>query len=279
MEKGADRLISEIYNKSRIVAMLAPSFVAQFDYPQIITQLKELGVDKVVELTFGAKMVNREYHRLLKGAKKLLISSACPGIVETIRHRMPEYRSSLMPVDSPMIAMAKICKKFYQNHLTLFVSPCIFKKIEAMQSEYVDIVIGYNELEKLFEQHNIIPKKTKKFITFDKFYNDYTKIYPLSGGLSKTMHAKGILKEDEIKVIDGITNVLKFLKKPNPKVKFLDVTFCKGGCIGGPLLTNKLSIEDRKKRVMKYMNVAKKEPIPKGEEGVVEKAKGIKFSS
>ena len=156
MEKGADRLISELYKKSRIVAMLAPSFVAQFDYPQIITQLKEFGIDKVVELTFGAKMVNREYHRLLKGAKKLMISSACPGIVETIRHKLPEFRDNLMPVDSPMIAMAKICKKFYPHHLTLFISPCIFKKIEAMQSEYVDIVIGYNELEKLLEQHNIL---------------------------------------------------------------------------------------------------------------------------
>ena len=32
MEKGVDRLVSELHKKSKVVAMLAPSFVAQFDY-------------------------------------------------------------------------------------------------------------------------------------------------------------------------------------------------------------------------------------------------------
>ena len=39
---GVPELEAELKKKSKLVAMLAPCFVAQFDYPEIITQLKDL---------------------------------------------------------------------------------------------------------------------------------------------------------------------------------------------------------------------------------------------
>src|SRR3989344_4316731 len=125
----------------RYLAMLAPSFVVGFSYPWIISALRELGFDKVVELTFGAKMVNRCYHEKLKNSKGLVIASVCPGIVETIKVKFPKYAQNLIRVDSPMIAMAKICRKTYPTHKIVFISPCNFKKIEAGKSKYVDFVI------------------------------------------------------------------------------------------------------------------------------------------
>jgi len=277
MAKGIKWLVSGINKKEKIVAMLAPSFVAEFNYPDIIIMLKELGIDKVVELTFGAKMINREYHEQLKSSKGLVISSVCPGIVETIKSQFPKYEKNLIHVDSPMIAMAKICKKAYPKHKAFFVSPCNFKKIEANQSKYVDYVIDYSELKELFAKKGINPRGKKSKVIFDKFYNDYTKIYPLAGGLSKTAHLKGIIKPSETKVIDGIKEVIKFLKNPDKNIKFLDANFCVGGCIGGPCLTSKLSIEQRKQKIMDYMQVAKVESIPEEKKGLINKAKGIKF--
>lgn len=266
--------------KGKYVAMLAPSFVVDFSYPEIIFGLKQLGFDKVVELTFGAKMVNREYSKKLSSSKNLVISSTCPGVVENIRAKFPQYGKNLIFVDSPMVAMAKICKKTYPKHEVIFISPCNFKKVEANKSKYVDGVIDYGELKKLFELHQIDLKKFSKSsgTGFDKFYNDYTKIYPLSGGLTKTLHLKGILKKDEVKIVDGIGGVFKFLKKPEKGVKFLDVTFCKGGCIGGPCVNSSAPLFMRKKRVLKYMNKAKQEDIPECKKGLIKQAKGIKFS-
>jgi hypothetical protein len=37
-----------------------------FDYPQIIIDLKKIGVEKIVELTYAAKLINMEYERILK---------------------------------------------------------------------------------------------------------------------------------------------------------------------------------------------------------------------
>jgi iron only hydrogenase large subunit-like protein len=267
--------------KVKMIAMLAPSFVAEFDYPQIIHQLKQLGFDKVVELTFGAKMVNREYHKLLEEnsrlqekKKKLWIASVCPGIVCFIREKYPQFEKNIIPVDSPMIAMAKICKRIYSKHTTVFISPCTYKKIESEESSFVDYTIDYQQLKKLFSKYNL--KGNKKEIKFDKFYNDYTKIYPLAGGLSKTAHLEGIIKPGEERKIDGILEVEKFLKNPDKKVVFLDVTFCKGGCIGGPCMSSKDIMKNRE-RVMGYMKIAAVESIPEEKKGLIKKADGINF--
>lgn len=93
-----------------------------------------------------------------------------------------------------------------------------------------------------------------------------TKIYPTAGGLSKTAHLKGILKPEEVKIIDnGIAEVIKFLKRPDKKVKFLDANFCVGSCIGGPLLRKDINLEQKRKRVFDYVTKAMHETIPEGE--------------
>jgi iron only hydrogenase large subunit-like protein len=278
MERSDKKLKFPLIGK--YLVMLAPSFVVDFSYPKIIFQLKDLGFDKVIELTFGAKMINREYHRILENSKDLVISSVCPGIVETIKSKFPLYKKNLILVDSPMIATAKICKKIYPYHKIVFLSPCNFKKIEALNSKEVDFVIDYIELKKILIQNKLDKKKYKKNpIFFDKFYNDYTKIYPLSGGLSKTANLKSILKNKETKIVDGMNKIEKFLLNPNKKIKFLDVTFCKGGCIGGPCISSKLPILLRKRKVLNYSKLAEKEKIPIERKGVIEKAKGILFES
>jgi len=271
--------------KVKYLAMLAPSFVAEFSYPEIILALRKAGFDKIVELTFGAKLVNRKYHEFLKSYKKLVISSVCPGIVQTILNKYPQYRENLMPFVSPMIATAKLCKKIYPRHKIVFISPCNMKKIEALEYKEVDYVIDYQQLRKFFKKLKINPDKktdlkniTSKAVCFDKFYNDYTKIYPLAGGLSKTAHLKGIVGANNTEIIDGLIRVEEFLKNPDKKIKFLDANFCVAGCIGGPCLSHKLSLEEKKKRVIDYVKKAKREKIPTSDLGLLKKAKNLKLS-
>lgn len=273
--------LSEIEPKLRaktvkLLAMVAPSFVSDFEYPCIVQKLYDLGFDKITELTFGAKMINREYHKILKKSKGLVIASPCPGIVTTMKNKYPQYAKNLIKVDSPMAAMGKICRKYYPKHKIVFISPCDFKKTESNACPFVDYVIDYEQLRVLFKKYKI--KKRRCDVLFDKFYNDYTKIYPLSGGLGKTAHIKGILKEDEIVIIDGIKKVVQFLDNPNPKVRFLDCLFCIGGCIGGPHTSKKLTIAQKRKKVLTYLKEAKSEDIPENRKGLIKKASGIKFS-
>jgi iron only hydrogenase large subunit-like protein len=97
--------------------------------------------------------------------------------------------------------------------------------------------------------------------------------------LYKTANLKNILKSDEAIIIDGIDKVGEFLNNPDKKIKFLDVTFCRGGCIGGPKIISKLPVLLRKKKVMDYLKVADKEKIPEESKGNIKEAKGISFKS
>ena len=272
------KIETELKKGTKMIALVAPSFIAEFQYPKIIVQLRKLGFDKITELTFGAKLVNREYHKLLEKSKKLVITTPCPGVVELIKKRYPKYKKNLALIDSPMVAMAKICKKYYPKHKTVFISPCDYKKIESSHTRYVDYVIDYEQLHDLIKKNKLgRVKMPKKKPLFDKFYNDYTKIYPLSGGLAKTAKVSEILKKDEIKIIDGVKKIMKFLDNPDPKVKFLDVLFCNGGCIGGPRTSKKLTIPQKRKKVVKYMKDSQKHNIPEDRKGLYAKAKGLKF--
>jgi iron only hydrogenase large subunit-like protein len=71
---------------------------------------------------------------------------------------------------------------------------------------------------------------------FDKFYNDYTKVYPLTGAVAQTMHYKDVLRDEQILIVDEIKNMDEAIKtfETNLDIKFFDPLACPGGCVGGP---------------------------------------------
>jgi iron only hydrogenase large subunit-like protein len=264
--------------------MLAPSFVADFEYPQIVYRLRALGFDEVVELTFGAKMTNLNYYTLLKKEiDRTWIASPCPTLVNLIRNKYPNLVPNLIPVHSPMGSMSLICKKFYPNYKQIFVGPCLTKKLEAEELGGISSAITFKELDKLFEEYDIPKEITEKKYTktFDKFYNDYTKIYPLSGGLSSTLHHEHILKKKDILIKEGMKNIVKILDGFKDgwykKYKFLDILTCEKGCIGGPGMAGQYPLSKRKKRVLEYREYARRYEKDLGRRGKKIHVKGISF--
>lgn len=245
--------------------MIAPSFVAEYEYPNIIYRLRALGFTDVVELTFGAKMVNLTYYSILKEEiDRTWIASPCPTLVNLVRNKYPHLVRNLVPVHSPMIAMSLICNKFYPNHKQVFVGPCITKKLEAEEIGGIESAITFPELEELFKEFKIEKNiKDEKYMkTFDKFYNDYTKIYPISGGLSSTLHHDHILKKKDILVKEGILEIQKIFDNFKDgwykNYKFLDLLTCEQGCIGGPGMIGNYDLNKRRKRVLQYRDYAQR---------------------
>lgn len=271
-------------SNQKSICLLAPSFAAEYEYPQVIYRLRALGFNEVVELTFGAKMTNLNYYSILKEkTDRTWIASPCPTIVSLVKNKYPHLVRNLVPVHSPMGCMSLICKKFYPEHKQVFVGPCLTKKIEAQDIGGIDSAITFKELDQLFEEYKISEKITEKkyMVTFDKFYNDYTKIYPLSGGLSSTLHHEQILKKKEIYVKDGMKKVMNifdcFKDGWYKNYKFLDILTCEGGCIGGPGMAGHYPPKKRKKRIFKYREYAQRYEKDLGRAGRKIDAKGINF--
>lgn len=294
MDKSLTKLINALNSDNKYIAMLAPSFVVDYKYPDIVLQLRKLGFDKVVELTFGAKMVNKNYHDIIcdyvacqnsksnlkykqniqkqtKKANSFFIASVCPSINMAIENQFPLLKDKLIKVTSPMTAMQRICKKLYPNHKPVFIGPCFTKKDEAKKAK-ISFAITFKELNELFKYYDenklwIKVNKSKKSLNFDAFYNDYTKVYPLSGALSQTMHYKEILRENQVIVTDGPNECLKLfseLSKSKNKyedVVFFDVLFCKGGCVGGPGINSCEDLSKKTKKVLAYLKQSKQNKL------------------
>lgn len=272
-------------SKQKTICMLAPSFVADYDYPEIIYRIRALGFTKVVELTFGAKMTNLTYYSILKdGIDRTWISSPCPTIVNLIKTKYPHLLKNLVPVHSPMACMSLICKKMYPTYKQVFIGPCLTKKIEAQSLGIIDSVLTYKELDQLLIDYKIPTKITdSKYIeTFDKFYNDYTKVYPISGGLSSTLHYKHILKKKDILIEENLITVSKILEGFKEgwykKYKFLDLLTCEGGCINGPGMAGHFDLKKRRKRVIKYRDYSRRYEHDLGRSGSKIDVEDINFS-
>ena len=292
-------VLSMLRGKEKVALMAAPAFAVDFDYKRFVPQMKGMGFDVVSELTFGAKIVNQLYHRYIKehytdnvrprrkgkapasrkkGAnfQERFISSVCPASVELIRNRYPELKKFLLPFDSPMAAMAKIIRKNYPSHKIVFLAPCPAKKAEArtMSPRIIDASVTFAEMKGIVNGER--PRMKRGPHLFDSFYNDYTKVYPLAGGLSETLHSKDILLEKEMVACDGCTDIVRLFSSHPDKV-FYDMLFCDGGCIGGPGVSSKMPLYLRKKSITGYMKVAKRESM-RGAQGLDRYTEGLDFS-
>lgn len=263
------------------ICLLAPSFTVDFTYPDIIYMLRAMGFEEVVELTYGAKMVNTNYLKLIKSLPdRTWISSPCPTLVTLIRNSYPHLIRNLVPIHSPMGATSLICEKLYPEYSQVFVGPCVTKKSEALEIGSILQAITFKELLQYMNTHPVTVQ-TKHQKSFTKFYNDYTKIYPLSGGLSQTLHYKGAVHEKQILVQDGTVNLIKifdsFKNGFYEDYLFLDLLSCNGGCIGGPGIISTESLKSRKNTVISYKTFAKNHERDLGRRGYVKYAENIEF--
>lgn len=261
--------ILETINKKKVIALLAPSFVVDFKYPKIIVELRRIGFNKIVELTYSAKLINKEIHKQIQeNKKKQYICGNCPSVVKYIENKYPELKGNIMDIASPMVIMARFMKEKYPNYLTVFIGPCFSKKQEAKENKEVDFALTFKEVNEMFlyaKKNGFYKKQENENKYFDKFYNDYTKIYPLSGAVAETINSRDILKPTEIVIADGLKEldqtIAKF--KENKNIRFADLLFCKGGCVGGPGIISTETIQEREDRVIHYRDKSKNEKLGK----------------
>ena len=249
-----EQLVSLIRQKEKLVAMVAPSFIVMYEYPDLVTKLRTAGFTYVIEVAAGAKKTNEAVMQLFKeNPQGRYITSPCASFVRFIRTRYPQFEKYLAyQADSPMIATAKMAHERYLGYKLVFIGPCIVKKKEASEDrpEQDILVVTYRELEQVFTQLQVADPPHDAVDRFD-LSELPTRIYPYDGGLTETSGIRSILREEEIRIVSGYKNCEAVLKEfeANPTIRFVDILFCEGGCINGPGIISTLSLADRKKRV------------------------------
>ena len=236
----------------RISLLLAPAFKANYpkEYESVPGGLKQLGVNRIISVSFGADITTWGYlnyinsHNFLGG-----ISQPCPAVVSYIERYMPELLPKLFPVQSPMMCAAIYARK--ELNITdklAFISPCVAKKLEIEAPENKGMIqynVTFDHLMKYIREHHISGS-----LCSDEIEYGLGSVYPSPGGLKENVY--WFLGEDVlIRQIEGEKHMYHFLEKNKSRIAngqtpylFIDALNCAEGCLCGTATEPAISATD-----------------------------------
>jgi len=233
--------------KLHVYAIIAPAISSQFSYAkigQVVSGIKQLGFQDVIEVALGADMValneTKEFIETIEELKAMT-SSCCPAFVSYIKKNYPELGKHVSSTVSPMIAISKLIKNTDPLSKIVFIGPCTAKKMEINEKDIkgiTDYVLTFEELQAMFDAFDINIEECEELPLNNASY--YGRIFARSGGLTEAV--KHLVEAEntsiELKAIscDGLAEcdkALKLLKFNRSAGNFIEGMACTGGCIGG----------------------------------------------
>lgn len=254
------------------IALPAPTLYGQFDnlddVDYVLDGLLKIGFDDVFEVSAAAELVSAYTRMYLKteGIKKPVISSACPAILRLIALRFPFLSDNIMQMLPPMEIAATLAKqKAKKQHPelrdeeigTCFISPCPAKVsyVNNGFGEYksqVDEVVSMADIYfKLINEMK--PTHTPKSLSNSGVIG--------IGWASSGGEASAIFNENYL-AADGIDNVIRVLDQIEngniPKLEFIELNACTGGCVGGAMtVQNPFIAKARLQSLKRYLPVSR----------------------
>ena len=235
-----------------VYAIMAPAVASQFTYAsfgQVITAMKKIGFDGVMETALGADMTaEAEARELLE--KGFVTSSCCPAFVKYVKQKFPGMQEKVSHTPSPMAMLGKAIKEKDPTSKVIFIGPCTAKKAEWKRPEvqpYIDCVLTFEELQALIDSIEIDIENLEESVLDEA--SGFGRGFACSGGVAQAVaQALKELAEKEgpdspaasfelkAAVCDGIESCRNTLARANKGLlqeNFIEGMACEGGCIGG----------------------------------------------
>lgn len=257
-------VLKNIKAGKKVIAMVAPAMFGQL--PCTPKQLKEaimkLGFTDVYEVAQGADVTTKNeaaefVERLEKGAE-FMTTSCCAGYNELVDKHIPDMKPFRSDTKTPMYYTAEIVKQENPDAVTVFFSPCVAKKREALNNSNVDYVLNYEEIGAWMIALGIQVSECGES-EFKTEASAESRNYCVTGGVAKAVQT---LLPEEIPahpvIIDGLTkqtvrDLKKYAKNGMCDLgNLIEVMACTGGCLGGNSTVN--AIKPALKQVTNYVN-------------------------
>lgn len=249
----AIHLIKESREKDfEVYAIMAPAVASQFTYAsfgQVISAMKKIGFDHVMETALGADMVAEAEARELV-EKGFLTSSCCPAFVKYVHFKFPNLIERISHTPSPMATLGRAIKEKNPKAKVIFIGPCTAKKAEQQRDEvkpYIDCVLTFEELQALIDSMEIDIENLEESVLDEA--SGFGRSFAFSGGLSAAVEqalkeigemegpdsdaAKFVLKAASCNGIESCKTTLIRANKGLLPENFIEGMACEGGCIGG----------------------------------------------
>lgn len=236
-----EQFFRDLEGGEQISVLFAPSFQANYpqEYASILGGLKELGVNRIVSVSFGADITTWGYiNYISEHDMKGGISQPCPAVVNYIEHYAPELIDKLIPIQSPLLCTATYMKKYM--HITdklAFISPCIAKKVEISDPNtygYVSYNLTFNHFMEYVRKHQISGPDAENEIEYG-----LGSVYPAPGGLKENVYWF-CGEEAFIRQVEGEKRAYAFLENYRKRIEngqrlpfMVDILNCDRGCLYG----------------------------------------------
>ena len=260
-------VLKQIKSKKEVIAMIAPAMIGQL--PCTPTQLKEailkLGFTDVYEVAQGADVTTKneahEFVERMEKGEKFMTTSCCAGYNELVDRHIPDMKPFRSDTKTPMYYTAEIVKREHPNAVTVFFSPCVAKKREALNNPNVNYVLNYEEIGAWMVALGIQVAECGE----SEFKNQASaegRNFCVAGGVAKAVQA--LLPEEmpaHPVLIDNLTkqsvrDLKKYAKNGVCELgNLIEIMACPGGCLGGNSTVN--ALKPAFKQVTAYVNESK----------------------
>jgi iron only hydrogenase large subunit-like protein len=258
-----------IASGKRVIASLAPSFASEFpgiDLDRMTAALTRLGFWAVSETAWGADLVAREVAQQLQTAPQgtILVSSACPTVVDYITKYRPAFADRITSLASPLMAQARELHRLYGDDCAIvFIGPCISKKQEADEhSQDIAVAIDFEDLRTWFTEEKIMlpliqPNSEARLIPERAGKGA---LYPVDGGMIAAIKSWNVPAQVKFMSFSGIEEIERALDDLEDALAqgelqeplFLELLACPGGCVNGPRTKKRTGTIRKRLSVLEY---------------------------
>ena len=236
--------VLKLLDRKTAVAMVAPSVIGQLPgtLAQLKNALKAVGFAHVIEVAEGADDTTRhesaEWAEKMDAGERFMTTSCCPAYIETVEKHLPEMQPFVSHTPTPMAYTATRVLKKYPHATTVFIGPCIAKRVEATKNPDVHFVLTFEELGAILvgagidvfecetnESAEAPSREGRGFAASNGVTSAVKALTPDDAGLNPVL-------------VDGLDaktiRQMKVWATKSCPGNFVEVMSCNGGCIAGP---------------------------------------------
>ncbi|MGN0030530.1 MAG: monomeric [FeFe] hydrogenase [Candidatus Gastranaerophilaceae bacterium] len=257
-------ILKSMKEGKKVIAMVAPAIMGQLPCTpkQLKSAIKKIGFYDVVEVAKGADITTKneaaEFVERMEKGDKFMTTSCCAAYNELVEKHIPEIKPFRSETKTPAYYTAEIVKKENPQAVTVFFSPCVAKRREAMQNPNIDYVLNFEELGAWFIAMNVQVAECDE-TNFDVESSAQARNFAVTGGVAGAVNS--LLDESEQAkpyIVDGlnkqsIRDLKKFAKNGVCELgNLIEVMACPGGCLGGSSTIN--AYKPALKQLTNYVN-------------------------
>jgi len=241
-----ERFMKAIRDKTRIIAIAAPSVASNFpnQYLNLNGWLKGVGVEAIFDVSFGAELTVKSYLDHIKThSPRIVIAQPCPAIVSYVKIYQPELLNSLAPAHSPMLHTIKMIREYYPQYNAcqiVVLSPCYAKKREfdATGVAAYTMNITFKSLSNYFAKSRV-NLAAMAAVDYDNPPAERAVTFSSPGGLLTTAERDCPGISQQARKIEGVPTIYHYLSTLDKSITqrkaplLVDCLNCEKGCNGG----------------------------------------------